>query len=64
MRFKTAAVNKKTHQREFSIIRNTLGNEEEDDEEDAGDEDDEQFEDIRIEEGESFANRASSMINR
>ena len=59
MRFKNAP-QKKSMPKESSIIRNTLGNEE-DEEGDA--EEEEEFEDIRIEEGESFANRASSLMN-
>lgn len=57
MRFKNAPT-KKGVQKEMSIIRNTLGQEddEESQEEEDG-EDDEQFEDVRIEEGESFSQR-------
>lgn len=62
MRFKSAPA-KKTNQKEMSIIRNTLGHEDDEESQEVEDcEDEEQFEDVRIEEGESFSERIPHSI--
>lgn len=65
MRFKNGP-SKRGVNREMSIIRNTLGQEddEESQEGEEVEEEEEQFEDVRIEEGESFSQRIPQIDNR